>query len=142
MRGRTRALQPTVPTAVAVGLSEMRAALEELRMAHRLLLATCVEDDGATRWMAPLMTLLMLPIWFDPTSWGSSSQGASDVAHARACVRRAIELLATPVPEPLEELPVAELQPAIARMFDWIRARHPALRDVEPLAGADVTAGS
>jgi hypothetical protein len=133
MKGRTLAFHPIVPSG-GVGLTEMRAALEELRTAHRLLLATSVEDDVPTSWMAPLMTLLMAPIWFDPTSWGSSTQSASDLAHARHCVRRAIERLEAPVPEALDELPLLELQSVIDRMFAWIRASHPALRNVDPLA--------
>jgi hypothetical protein len=56
MIDRAVALHPTVSP--SVGLSEKRAALDELRTAHRLLLATCVEDSGPTTWIAPVVALL------------------------------------------------------------------------------------
>lgn len=117
-------------------LDARRAALEELRTAHRVLLA-CPRPTALTAALARI---------FGSHDWSFERQrsrvrdenhAVSELEYACGCVRRALVLVDGTVRVDLRGIDPAKI-PAldrfVAELFDQIYSSDPPLTDIEPLA--------
>jgi len=137
MSGREPAFPIDMPFRTATDAQAKRAALEELRTADRLLLPVPTPSI-----VDALLALLTIPAW--PLALGDRGPRSSvedDVAQARVCVRRALDLVQLGgvgdaerrVIVQLDEAYGPQLRPLVRAMFERIRASDASLHDVEPL---------
>jgi len=132
-----RAVAEQVPFRSIANTEARRVALEELRMAHRLLLG--IAPPTVRGALLDVLRAVAL-------QWrlGDGSSSADDLNVARACVRRAVELAQLDGVTDVERQAIAridnayapQLRPIVSSLFERIRASDAALRTIEPLGDA------
>lgn len=124
-----------MPFRETVPLEQRRIALDELRTAHRIILAVALPrfyPRGGLLDIFRALAILPLPL-------ADLDNTASELELARAEVRRALKRIDGAVrPDPdlpsIERANVPAMQDIIEDTFARIRDSDPALADVEPLA--------
>jgi hypothetical protein len=129
-----------------VNIEHCRAALAELRSAHRILLAL-TDPPPPVREPSPgdfgdddvsLDRLVVRGIRFMLLATDETSKHATnreiEIQHARQCIERACTQMGQLVPATLEIAPMWELQRMVRELFQSIRDSDPSLMTELPLS--------
>jgi hypothetical protein len=119
-----------------VSASDKAAALEDLRTAHRILIATAPNDER--RWSEWLLRILLVDWILLALSGDFGSPGRrdeSEIATARDHVRAAFACVDAQPPSALDDASAPRLATIVVDLFRSIRSSDPALLAVPPLDG-------